>query len=82
MEALMSYFESQGLTAAEARKVASAFVSKNLEKGDHFVEEGKISKQLGFIKNGFLQYYLRPCWCSSPTSILTFPNAHSQNYPS
>jgi CRP/FNR family transcriptional regulator, anaerobic regulatory protein len=58
MEPLIAYFESQGLTTAEARKVAAVFILKDLEKGDYFVEEGKISKQLGFIESGFLQYYL------------------------
>lgn len=58
MRLLESFFLSQGLNNDNVQKVASSFTLKQIQKGDFFVEEGKLSKYLGFIKKGFLQYYI------------------------
>lgn len=58
MEILKSFFLSQGLNDHDAQKVSNCFTLKQIQKGGFFVEEGKASKYLGFIKKGFLQYYI------------------------
>jgi CRP-like cAMP-binding protein len=58
MELLKNYFLSQGFNDQESQFVADKFHERNLKKRDHFVEEGKTSNYLGFIENGFLQYYI------------------------
>jgi len=58
LENLKAYFISQGFRPTEANQIASTFVQRMLRKGDYFVEEGKTSRFLGFIENGFLQYFI------------------------
>jgi len=58
METLKEYFISQGFSGEEALHIAGEFIYKQYKKGDLFVEEGKISRHLGFIENGFLQYFI------------------------
>lgn len=58
MEILKSFFLAQGLNEYEAQKVSSSFVLLKMQKGDLFVQEGKISRYLGFIEKGFLQYFI------------------------
>lgn len=58
MDLLKSFFLRGGFTDIEVEQIATAFVFKNLNKGDYFVEEGKTSKYLGFIEKGFFQYYV------------------------
>jgi CRP-like cAMP-binding protein len=58
LENLKAYFSSQGFASADADKIASSFGQKQLKKGDYFVQEGKTSRFLGFIENGFLQYFI------------------------
>jgi CRP-like cAMP-binding protein len=54
---LQSFFKMQGLPEADAAKVSAQFWQLTLKKGEYFVREGKITKQLGFIESGFLQYF-------------------------
>jgi CRP-like cAMP-binding protein len=55
---LVPFFQEQGFPEQEALAIASAFVHKDISKGDFFVQEGKTSKYLGFVEHGFLQYYV------------------------
>jgi CRP-like cAMP-binding protein len=55
---LKSFFSQSGFTISEVEQIAGNFSCKNLNKGDYFVEEGKVSKYLGFIESGFFQYYI------------------------
>ncbi len=57
MQALLSFFQQQGFTQSDAELIAKRFSLKILKKGDHFVQEGKTSKYLGFIEKGYLHYY-------------------------
>jgi CRP-like cAMP-binding protein len=58
MEALLSYFLSQGFSGEDVDLITEKFHPKKIPKGDHFVTEGRTSKHLGFIGEGFLQYYI------------------------
>ncbi|MHA4844784.1 Crp/Fnr family transcriptional regulator [Flavitalea antarctica] len=58
MNILQSFFLRQGLNENEAQTVSGSFTLKKLKRGELFVQEGKVSKYLGFIQTGFLQYYI------------------------
>lgn len=55
---LTSAFLAQGFNRDDAQKVSSCFSLKKLQKGDLLVQEGKISRYIGFIEKGFLQYFI------------------------
>ena len=55
---LVHFFQQQDFPEKEAQVIADAFVCKHIPKGDFFVQEGKTSKYLGFVEQGFLQYYV------------------------
>jgi CRP-like cAMP-binding protein len=46
------------LSPAEANIVASLFKEKTYKKGDFFLTEGQICKQVGFIAKGLMRYYI------------------------
>ncbi|MDZ4707003.1 MAG: Crp/Fnr family transcriptional regulator [Saprospiraceae bacterium] len=58
MDALKQFFIQVGFKVQDAEIIANAFTYIKLSKGEFFAKEGKISKQLGLIENGFLQYYI------------------------
>ncbi len=58
MEALITYFSAVGFSEAEILQLAGAFQQIHLKRGEFFVEEGRVSKHLGFVTAGFLQYYV------------------------
>ena len=55
MDLLKSFFKQGGFSNQEVEEIANKFSLKNFNKGDYFVKEGKTSKYLGFIENGFFQ---------------------------
>lgn len=58
MQALQHYFASMGFAADDLETIMGCFTEKVLPKGAHFVQEGKTSRQLAFVQQGFLQYYI------------------------
>jgi len=46
------------LSPAEVDIVTSLFKQKSFKKGDYFLEEGRICKQVGFVTKGLLRYYI------------------------
>jgi CRP-like cAMP-binding protein len=58
LESLRQFFTSAGLSAADASAIAERFILKKLAKGEYFAREGTISKYLGFVDKGFLQYFV------------------------
>lgn len=46
------------LSPAEVDIVTSLFKQKSYKKGDFFLEEGRICKQVGFVAKGLLRYYI------------------------
>jgi len=46
------------LTPAEIGIVTSLFKEKTYKKGDLFLEEGRICKQVGFVVKGLMRYYI------------------------
>ncbi|MCC6459203.1 MAG: Crp/Fnr family transcriptional regulator [Saprospiraceae bacterium] len=58
MQKLIKFFETAGFSGADLDTVVQAFSLKTFKKGDFFVEEGKTSRYLGFIKSGLFQYFV------------------------
>ena len=46
------------LSPAEAGIVTSLFKEKTYKKGDFFLKEGQICKQVGFVAKGLMRYYI------------------------
>ncbi|MGO3267212.1 MAG: Crp/Fnr family transcriptional regulator [Sphingobacteriaceae bacterium] len=46
------------LDAKEAACVKLLFKEKSLKKGDYFLAEGQVCKQVGFIVKGLIRYYI------------------------
>ncbi|HET8573966.1 MAG TPA: Crp/Fnr family transcriptional regulator [Edaphocola sp.] len=46
------------LSSAEADIVTSLFKEKTYKKGDFFLKEGQICKQVGFVAKGLMRYYI------------------------
>jgi CRP-like cAMP-binding protein len=46
------------LSPAERDLVTSLFKEKDYKKGDFFLKEGQICKQVGFIAKGLMRYYI------------------------
>jgi CRP-like cAMP-binding protein len=46
------------LSTTEKDVVISLFKERTYKKGDFFLEEGKICKQVGFVTKGLLRYYI------------------------
>ncbi|MBC7886745.1 MAG: Crp/Fnr family transcriptional regulator [Ferruginibacter sp.] len=58
MESLRNYLAGNNFSEPDIEKIADAFEEKHYLKGDYFVQEGKTSKQLGFVEKGFVQYFV------------------------
>jgi CRP-like cAMP-binding protein len=58
MQKLKTYFEVIGFSGKDLDSIISAFSKQAFSKGDYFVEEGKISKYLGFVDAGLFQYFV------------------------
>ncbi len=54
---LISYFELVGFNRTDSERVARHFRKRQYLKDDHFVKEGKISKELAFVETGQFRYY-------------------------
>jgi len=74
MEKLTSYFKSVGFGETESQKIASRFKNRLFDKGDYFVQEGKISLQLGFLEIGQFQYYSITNQGEERTTYISLPN--------
>lgn len=46
------------LNPEEIDTVTSLFKSKAYKKGEYFLKEGQICKQVGFVVKGLLRYYI------------------------
>ncbi|MBS7567067.1 Crp/Fnr family transcriptional regulator, partial [Mucilaginibacter sp. Bleaf8] len=46
------------LSPAEIEIVTSLFKEKTYKKGDFFLAEGQVCKQVGFVTKGILRYYI------------------------
>lgn len=57
MENLRLYFEFVGFKDDSLEAIIDNFEIKEFKKNDFIVEEGKVSKHIGIVKNGILHYY-------------------------
>lgn len=46
------------LNPAEIETVTALFKEKTYKKGDFFLEEGRICKQVGFVAKGLMRFYI------------------------
>ncbi len=51
-------FESLGFSGESLDKILEAFVLRDFEKHESVVEQGKISRYMGFVTSGLFQYYV------------------------
>ena len=58
MQKLKTYFETNGFAGKDLESILHAFSIQAYMKGDLFVEEGKVSKYLGFVDSGLFQYFV------------------------
>jgi CRP-like cAMP-binding protein len=58
MRKVQYLFESMGFSGADLEQVLEAFVLHEFKKNDYIVEEGKVSKHIGFVESGIFQYYV------------------------
>ena len=58
MQKLIQLFKTAGFSGSDLDKVVKAFSLKTFKKGEFFVEEGKTSRYLGFVKSGQFQYFV------------------------
>jgi CRP/FNR family transcriptional regulator, anaerobic regulatory protein len=58
LEALITYFSAVGFGEAEIHQLAGSFQQIHLKRGEFFVQEGRVSRYMGFVTAGFLQYYV------------------------
>lgn len=58
MNTVTDYFASVGFGGSDLDRIVGSFVQKMVEKGDHLVQEGRISHHLSFIETGVFHYYI------------------------
>jgi CRP-like cAMP-binding protein len=58
MEKIKKLFENIGFAGEDLNKILDAFTFQVFKKNDFVVEEGKISKYIGFVESGMFQYYV------------------------
>ncbi|MFN8355786.1 MAG: Crp/Fnr family transcriptional regulator [Spirosomataceae bacterium] len=58
MERLKQYFEGIGFEGDEVGQIVSAFQLRQFKKNEYVVEEGKVSRHLGFVESGMFQYFV------------------------
>ena len=57
MDNLELYFKSVGFPTESFESIIDAFTIEEFKKNDFIVQEGKVSKHIGIVKNGMLHYY-------------------------
>lgn len=58
MRKIQYLFESMGFAGNDLDSVLRAFTFREFRKNEYIVEEGKVSKHIGFVESGMFQYYV------------------------
>lgn len=58
MEKVKKKFENMGFKGEDLEKILNSFKLQVFKKNDFIVEEGKVSKHIGFVETGLFQYYV------------------------
>jgi CRP-like cAMP-binding protein len=74
MQKLISYLQNVGFDETDSHKIAACFRQKTLEKDDFFVEQGRVSTQMGFLESGQLQYFSLAENGEERTTYVSLPN--------
>lgn len=62
------------LTSGEIEQFELLLTKRYLKKGDFFISEGKLSKEVAFINSGILRSFFTPESGEEITYCITFPN--------
>lgn len=62
------------LTSGEIEQFEQLLTKRYLKKGDFFISEGKLSKEVAFINSGILRSFFTPESGEEITYCITFPN--------
>ncbi|MEY4541238.1 MAG: hypothetical protein RLZZ306_2995 [Bacteroidota bacterium] len=74
-ELINSFFQQFGiLNDAEIDKIIAETSTRKIKKGEYFISEGTISKEVAFVKEGFFRHFIRNASGEEKTYCLTFPN--------
>lgn len=58
MQKVKKYFESIGFGGSDLEKILHTFELRHFKKNEFIVEEGKVSRYIGFVETGMFQYYV------------------------
>ena len=58
MQKLRNYFQNIGFRGDDLDQILAAFTFEICRKNDLVVEEGKVSRQIGFVESGMFQYFV------------------------
>lgn len=72
----------QLFSSTEINEVIALMRPKKLQKGDLFIQEGKICKEVAFLNNGILRTFFRSESGEETTYCITFPGALMTAYSS
>lgn len=74
MQKLESYIQSVGFPPTEAEYIAVRFKQKLFVKNEHFVCEGRVALQLGYVESGQFQYYSITSQGDERTNYISMPH--------
>jgi hypothetical protein len=80
---MQSYLQSFNiLSPAEIDTFMASATQRTLKKGEFFITEAKVCKEVAFIKSGILRSYYTSASAEEYTYCLTFPNQFMTAYSS
>ncbi|MDC6385812.1 Crp/Fnr family transcriptional regulator [Flagellimonas taeanensis] len=86
MSDLRTFFNSITPISKESwNKLESLFIQKELKKGDNFIDDGQVAKEIGFLESGILRgfyrndeaieynkhFFIGPCFIGGYASLIT-----------
>ena len=82
-ELIRSFFNQfELLSEAEIDQIAIQTTFRKIKKGEYFIIEGNVSKEVAFVKEGFFRHFIRDISGEEKTYCLTFPNQMIAAYSS
>lgn len=73
VQTLELYFSKLGFKDTDLTQIINSFTLKEFSKNDFVVEQGKVSRHIGFVKSGLFQYYVLKDG-EEKTSYVNVPN--------
>ena len=76
------FYQFNLLTEDELDKIIAETSSRKIKKGEYFIIEGNVSREVAFVKEGFFRHFIRDTSGEEKTYCLTFPNQMIAAYSS